>query len=448
MKAFFKFLLFVLILGLIGGGTFIFWMKFESQGPEIRVSGLPEVAGRHWSFTVQIRDARSGLREAEVFLIQGKTRVPLKQVTYPVNFLKGSAVREESWQFEVEPLKMGLREGELLLVVKARDASWRNTLRGNPAEARYSLKLDLTPPRLALLGGRVYIARGGAALVLYQVNEEPAKAGVKLNEHFFQGYPLKNGIYAALVALPVTEKQISKFSVYAEDAAGNALEIPVDYYLQKRKYPRFRMRISSSFLERKMPEFLSRYPEARKANLLETFLWVNQELRAQNNRQIAELTSRISDQPFQLKGAMLALPRSAKKSDFGEFRTYYYQGKKVSQAWHLGLDLASVARSPVPAAAPGKVVWADYLGIYGYTVILDHGMGLYTLYAHLAGLEISPGVTVKRGQIIGHTDTTGLAGGDHLHFSVLVQGIFVNPVEWLDPHWVKVRILDRLAPYR
>ena len=447
MRIVFKALILLTVLMLVAGGSFLFLVKFEAHSPEVQVSGLPETAGRKFSFTVYAKDVRSGLREIEVALIQGESRVLLKRESFPVTFLKGSKVKEKSWPFEVEPLKLGLREGEAYLLVKVRDASWREGLKGNLTEKRLKIKLDLTPPRVTLLSGTVYIARGGSALVLYKLNEQPSKSGIIVNDHFFMGYPLKNGVYAGLVALPVEDKNVRRFVIYAEDKAGNALEIPVNYYLQKRHYTSFKMRISDGFLSRKMPEFISRYPEAQKASLIETFIWVNQTLRSENNQKIVKITSRASENTFTLKGAMLPLPHSAKRSDFGEFRTYYYKGRKVSSAWHLGLDLASVARSPVPAAADGRVVFADYLGIYGNTVIIDHGLGLYTLYAHLAGLEISPGADVKRGQIIGHTDTTGLAGGDHLHFSVIVQGVFVNPIEWLDPHWVKVRILDPLKPY-
>ena len=447
MRSTFKVVVLVLALLLVAGGSFLFLVKFESQAPEVRVSGLPEVAGRKWSFTVYAQDARSGLREIEVGLIQGKTQTLLKKESFPVTLLTGSKVKEKSWSFEVEPLKLGLTEGEALVWVRVRDASWREGLKGNFTEKRVKIRLDLTPPRVTLLRGTIYIARGGSALVLYKLNENPTKSGVFLNGHFFRGYPLKEGVYAALVALSVEDKTIRRFGVYAEDKAGNSLELPVNYYLQKRRYPSFKMRISEGFLSRKMPEFISRYPEAQKASLVETFIWVNQTLRSENNQRIVEITSRTSEVPFSLKGAMLPLPRAAKRSDFGEFRTYYYQGRKISSAWHLGLDLASVAGSPVPAAADGRVVFADYLGIYGNTIIIDHGLGLYTLYAHLAGVEVSQGTEVTRGQIIGHTDTTGLAGGDHLHFSVIVQGVFVNPIEWLDPHWVKVRILEPLKPY-
>ncbi len=447
MKTLFKILVLLLVLVAVAGATFLFFMKFESQPPVLELKELSPLAGRKLSFKVQVRDARAGVRKVRVVLAQKDRDQVLLEKEFPTTFLQGSRIKEKTWSLEVDPVQYGFREGEAKVIVEAWDASWREKLKGNFAQKVVSLQLDLTPPAITLLSGLTYIARGGSALVVYQIKEEVASQGVWLNNRFFKGRPLGEGVFAALVALSVQEKSIRKFAIRAEDKAGNALEIPVSYYLKRRSYPSYKMRISEGFLSRKMPEFLSRYPEAQKKNLLQTFLWVNETLRAQNNQEIARLTSEVSDLPFQVRGALRALPRSAKRSDFGEFRTYYYKGRKISQAWHLGLDLASVARSPVPAAAAGKVVFADYLGIYGYTVILDHGLGLYTLYAHLAGVEVSPGAEVEAGQIIGHTDTTGLAGGDHLHFSVLVQGVFVNPVEWLDPQWVKNRILAPLEPY-
>ncbi len=448
MKTFLKVLILILLLAICGAAVFIFFIKLESEAPNITVEGLPELAGRKLTFTVRVSDERSGLRGLKVYLLQGKKRVLLKEEAYPVSFLKGSTVHAKALSLTVSPVEKGLSEGPAALLIEATDASWRNHLQGNLATQRFAFTLDLTPPRVTLVSRIIYIARGGSALVLYRVGEEVSRTGVFLNEHFFRGYPLKEGAYAALVALPVFETQVKRFTVFAEDKAGNRLEIPVSYYLQRRRYPRVKMRLSDRFLSVKMPEFLSRYPEAQKGGLLETFIWVNEILRRRNNQTIAKLTSKPSQTSFTLTGALKALPRSAKRADFGEHRSYYYRGRKVSEAWHLGLDLASVARSPVPAAASGKVIFADYLGIYGNTVILDHGLGLYTLYAHLAGIEVQVGQEVSAGETIGHTDTTGLAGGDHLHFSVLVQGVFVTPIEWFDPRWVKVRILGPLEAYR
>jgi murein DD-endopeptidase MepM/ murein hydrolase activator NlpD len=90
------------------------------------------------------------------------------------------------------------------------------------------------------------------------------------------------------------------------------------------------------------------------------------------------------------------------------------------------------------------VIFADYLGIYGNCVILDHGLGVQTLYAHLSAFETAAGQAVEKGQAIGRSGMTGLAGGDHLHFTQLVHGRAVNPVEWWDPHWIEDRVLRKL----
>ena len=99
---------------------------------------------------------------------------------------------------------------------------------------------------------------------------------------------------------------------------------------------------------------------------------------------------------------------------------------------------------PVPAANDGVVVLAKYLGIYGNTVIVDHGYGLMTLYGHLSSIGVKEGDTVARSQPLGKSGATGLAGGDHLHYSVLVDGTFVIPKEWWDAHWIQDRIARKL----
>ncbi|MEZ4484468.1 MAG: M23 family metallopeptidase [Syntrophotaleaceae bacterium] len=127
------------------------------------------------------------------------------------------------------------------------------------------------------------------------------------------------------------------------------------------------------------------------------------------------------------QGAFLRLPNAANRAGFNEQRSYLYGGNKVDQQTHLGIDLASLANSPVPAANSGKVVFADYLGIYGNCVIVDHGLGLQTLYAHLSTIDANVGDQVDKGSILGRTGATGMAGGDHLHYGVTIAGIPVNP---------------------
>jgi len=93
-------------------------------------------------------------------------------------------------------------------------------------------------------------------------------------------------------------------------------------------------------------------------------------------------------------------------------------------------------------------VFEGYLGVYGNAIILDHGFGVFSLYGHLQGFLVKTGEYVKKGQVIGITDTTGLAGGDHLHFDVLIDGYYVNPIEWWDPHWIKTHIFNVISESR
>ena len=139
-------------------------------------------------------------------------------------------------------------------------------------------------------------------------------------------------------------------------------------------------------------------------------------------------------------GPFLQLPNSSVGSRFGARRTYRFGDREVDRQVHLGYDLASTSQAPVPAANDGVVVFADELGIYGNMVILDHGLGLFSMYGHLSNLGVEKGTLVSRGDELGHTGTTGLAGGDHLHFSMLVSGVFVDPLEWFDPKWIQEHI--------
>ena len=140
----------------------------------------------------------------------------------------------------------------------------------------------------------------------------------------------------------------------------------------------------------------------------------------------------------------LQLSRSKVEAFFADERTYYYQGEVIDRQTHQGFDLASLARSPVEAANTGKVVWAGYLGIYGNCVVIDHGMGLMSLYGHLSSISVSRGEQVRQGQSLGRTGRSGLAGGDHLHFGMFLHGVQINPLEFWDPSWVRKHIFARL----
>ena len=202
----------------------------------------------------------------------------------------------------------------------------------------------------------------------------------------------------------------------------------------------FLTRVESSIL-RKTPAFMN--PPSVPDDLLPTFLKINSELRRTNADQIAALAKKTSATML-WKGAFQQLSNSQVESSFADFRTYIYRGREVDRQVHLGFDLAKTANVPVLAANRGMVLYANDLGIYGNCVILDHGMGVQSLYGHLSSFDVSEGQEVDRGQPIGRSGQTGLAGGDHLHFSMLVNGQFVNATEWWDPHWIEDRIMRKL----
>jgi len=184
-----------------------------------------------------------------------------------------------------------------------------------------------------------------------------------------------------------------------------------------------------------------------QGSLLKNFLAVNGRLRKTNARQLQAFAQKTSPR-FLWTQPFVQLSNSQVEAAFADRRTYLYNGQVVDHQDHLGFDLAVVEHSPVVAANAGAVIHAGYFGIFGNAIIIDHGCGLQTLYGHLSSIDVKAGDAVKRGQVIGRSGQTGLAGGDHLHFTTLLDGIPVNPVEWWDPHWIQDRIEAKLAAYR
>jgi murein DD-endopeptidase MepM/ murein hydrolase activator NlpD len=177
---------------------------------------------------------------------------------------------------------------------------------------------------------------------------------------------------------------------------------------------------------------------------LTKFLSINGELRRKNNEKIASFAKQSAAEMLWRGVVFHPFTNSAVEAAFADQRTYFYKGREVDKQVHLGFDLASFAGKPVVAANRGKVLFADELGIYGNCVILDHGMGVQSLYGHLSSIDVQPGQMVEKEQQLGRSGMTGLAAGDHLHFTMLVNGQMVNPVEWWDSHWIEDRILRKL----
>jgi len=176
---------------------------------------------------------------------------------------------------------------------------------------------------------------------------------------------------------------------------------------------------------------------------VDKFIFINSKLREKNNHFILENGKKTENQLY-WEGAFGRLPNSARRAGFADHRVYKYKGNAIDTAVHMGIDLASVKHAAVPAANRGKVVFSGAVGIYGNMVCIDHGFGLFSLYAHLSRMSVNPGEMVAKGDVIGYTGTTGLAGGDHLHFGMFIDHIFINPIEWWDATWIKNNITSKI----
>jgi murein DD-endopeptidase MepM/ murein hydrolase activator NlpD len=206
------------------------------------------------------------------------------------------------------------------------------------------------------------------------------------------------------------------------------------------------IQLTDQFMNKVVPEIMSQSSDvADQGNLLANYLEINRNLRKKNAQTLIEM-GRNSAKQFLWNQPFLPMMNAAIKAAFADQRTYVYNGKPVDQQTHLGFDMASVERDAIRASNSGRVVLARYFGIYGNAVVIDHGYGLQSLYGHLSSIAVKEGDMVKINQEIGRSGQTGLAGGDHLHFTMLLQGLAINPVEWWDPHWIQDRIKRKLGP--
>jgi murein DD-endopeptidase MepM/ murein hydrolase activator NlpD len=424
----------ILILVVIGAACGYFFLT-DSVKPTIGLSPASDVAAPKREFTLNLADAGSGLKNVKVVVRQGDKQITLLDQTY------ATPVRDAVEKFTLEPA--GLRDGSFGLTVTATDRSLANFGAGNTARLEKTLTLDTTPPRVEITSLAHNVRQGGVGAVSFQVNEEAESAGVVVGQEFFPAHKQENGKYFGLYVFPY-DMDPKNFvpKVKVTDKAGNTAIASFRYQAIPRKFRQDKINISDNFLESKMPQYYDIITDTR--DNLQIYLRVNNDLRKQNSVFLHELAQKSAPTMLWDKKAFLRLPNAAPRAGFGDHRTYYYQGKEIDQQTHMGVDLASLEGAPVPAANTGKVVYAGFLGIYGETVIIDHGLGLQTLYAHLRQIDVKVGQDIKKGEILGKTGVSGLAGGDHLHFGVLVDGEETSPIEWWDQHWIDDNILNKL----
>jgi murein DD-endopeptidase MepM/ murein hydrolase activator NlpD len=420
----------VVIFAIVAPISYLGWRQTV---PGVRAAlAIPRAIGHTPAFTVTLQASRGTIARAEVRVVQGGRAVTVARSEAPLG-----AHAELPVKFEATSL--GLREGPATVEVWARDDFWRPFRGAERAVTSAPVTIDLTPPKVDFLAATRYVSPGGVQLVAFRASDAE-RTDVTVGQRAFPSFaygPADKGARVALVALPHDYAAGTPIAITARDEAGNVATRGVPGELKPRAFPRDTIKISEAFLQAKVPELLPQRPPSQ--SLLDAFLVINREQRRQAETTKREIGAKTADTPL-WEGAFVQ-PRNTKVfSNFAEARTYVYDGRAIDTQIHYGFDLASTRQSPVPAANAGVVAFAAPLTIYGNTVIVDHGLGLQTLYAHLSSIDVKVGDKIGKGQALGRTGATGLALGDHLHFEVLVSGVSVTPLEWWDAKWIRDRV--------
>ncbi|WP_305045601.1 M23 family metallopeptidase [Geoalkalibacter sp.] len=411
-------------------GLFIYFR--DTRGPQVRLTGAQGYISTK-PLGIELSDEGSGLRSVVVSITQGNIAKELLNKTFDSGLTSALETIEIKEPF--------LRDGPVELRVRATDQAIFPFGAGNVTDQVFTLTYDGTPPRVTVQSTTHNINQGGTGLIVYTVSEDVQKTGIEVGEYFFPGFRQPSGEYVALFAFPhhLTTAEFTPRLV-AVDLAGNEGRGGFSFHANARRFRQDSINVSDNFLARVMPQFERDYPDA--PSLLDVFLRVNSEMRAQNVAAIREMGRDTLAEPL-WRGDFLRMGSAANMAQYADRRSYMYQGQKIDEATHMGVDLASVQQAPIRAGNHGRVIFADFLGIYGNCVILDHGLGLQSIYAHLTRIDVQVGDSVQKGDLLGTSGATGMAGGDHLHFEMTVSGVSVNPIEWWDPQWLRNNITSK-----
>ncbi|RUM60677.1 MAG: M23 family peptidase [Persephonella sp.] len=440
-----KFLLFVVITMIVGGIYLYLKGYIDFGNPKIQVLNTElknysydskdlKVISKNYSVKFRIVDDHSGLKDIKIIISQDGEDKFVKEISFP------EKVKEKEIDVNIDADKYKLKKGEVDLIVSVTDRG----LFENKTILPFRFILDPDPPIITKLYTQQYIMNGGSAFAFFKVSKDTEKVYIHMENlkfNCFSGLFKDKTVYACAFPYPYYWNTKKKIFVSAVDKAGNITTLPIPYRFKLKKYRRSVVNISDKFIEEKVKPLVK---DKNITDPVEMFKYVNVVLRKENEKVIHNITRTVVIKKPMFKTKLARMKRAAVLGGFADYRKYRYKGKIIegADAYHKGMDMASIKNAEVPAAEDGVVVYTGNLGIYGNTIIIEHGLGVFTLYSHLLDFAVKKGDIVKRGQLIAHTDTTGLAVGDHLHFGVLIQGLEVHPIEWFDKRWLKTRFFD------
>lgn len=412
-----------------------------SSTPVLELPASVTALGSATPITLKIDDPH-GVKRIAASVEQNGARYPVYETTQPS--------RRIFWNRHVSPQTVQftagvknapqLKEGKATFIVEATS----NDFRSSTASVQRDVTIVTRPPMLSVDSDQHYLYQGMADLVTFNISGQWSEAGVRVDGQTFRAWPMPGGkpgefaLYAFAWNMPVSTVPV----VFARNVAGNEVTGRFVYQFPKKEQPHYRTRdlqVSDAFMQKVVNEL----DPNGSGDMVQRFVKINSEMRRANNKTLADLQYKTEPR-FLWSQPFLQEHNSQVESAFADTRNYIYHGKKIDQQTHLGYDFAITAHVGVEASNDGKVVWAAPLGIYGNCIVVDHGYGLQTIYGHMSEFAVHEGDMVKRGQIMGKSGDTGMAGGDHIHFTMQLDGVQIDPKEFFDAHWIKDHIARRV----
>ena len=406
----------------------------RSRTPVVDLSPAVTSLGQATPITAHVRDPR-GTRRLQAFVEQNGARYQVFEMALP------SKSTEGTWNFTAgTKTTPQLQEGKAKLIVEATS----NDLLRKTGRAERDVMVVTRPPTLRLDSEQHYLYLGMADLATFNLSGGWTEAGIHVGDQTFRAWPMPDGkpglfsLYAFAWNMPTDTVPL----VYASNGAGNDVTSPLVVAFPKKEQPKYTvhdLQVSNGFMQKVVNEL----DPSGTGDPVASFVQINSEMRRANNKTLSDLRLKTADK-FLWSKPFIRQPHSQVEANFADVRNYIYQGKKIDQQVHLGYDLAVTQHVGVEASNDGKIVYAAPLGIYGNCIVVDHGYGLQTIYGHLSRIDVHEGDTVKQGQVMGLSGQTGMAGGDHIHFAMQLDGVQIDPKEWWDAHWIKDHIARRV----
>ena len=405
-----------------------------SSAPAIDLPTPVSTIGQATPVSVHVSDPR-GVRSVSATVEQNGARYPVWQMSQP------SKAKEATLSFTAGvKTTPQLKDGPAKLIVEATS----NGMMHKSARIERDVTVVTQPPTVSVDSEQHYLYIGMADLATFNVSGAYTAAGVRVGDQSYRAWPLpggKPGLFS-LFAFAWNMPQGTIPVVFASNGAGNDVTSPIVVILPKKEQPHYTvhdLQVSEAFMQKVIGEL----DPNGSGDMVARFVKINTEMRKSNNKTLSDLRLKTADH-FLFSQTFQRQPHSQAEATFADLRNYIYQGKKIDQQVHLGYDLAVTQHVGVEASNDGRIVWAAPLGIYGNCVVVDHGYGLQTIYGHMSHIDVHEGDMVKRGQVMGQSGMTGMAGGDHIHFAMQLDGVQIDPKEWWDPHWIQDHITKRI----